>query len=147
MPYRFAARTLLQRTGTVFLLTGFYIPGAGTIETDGICGTWSLFKALTALGNDVFILCDDTSEPILKHLFPSDNRIPFPVEPQEASAARAQKILDTFTPHAVIAVERPGPAADNRYYNCRGEDITGHVARMETLFGTVPDHRYRRRRK
>lgn len=135
MPYRSAAEALLHRTGTVFLVTGFYVKEAGTIETDGITGTWSLFKTLTELGNNVIIPVDEAGEPVLKHLFPEENLIFFGTEPPETSMERAREIQKTFNPHAVIAIERPGPGADGRYRNCRGEDISDHVARMDTLFG------------
>jgi hypothetical protein len=45
-----------------------------------------------------------------------------------AAATEAEETLARLRPAAVIAIERPGLAADGRYYNMRGEDITARCA-------------------
>ncbi|MBN1295802.1 DUF4392 domain-containing protein [bacterium] len=134
IPYRAAAEHVIRTPGTVFVLTGFYIPEAGTIETDGLTGSWTLFSVLTALGKEVYIPFDAHSDVALRALFPENRLIPFPVSPIETAATRAREILDRYRPGSVIAVERPGPNHDGRCITARGIDITESVAPMDQLF-------------
>lgn len=134
VPYRTAAERILQTDGTVFLLTGFYILRARTLETDGLSGSWLLFHALQSLGKTIILPVDDYSGPVLSRLFPSENLVSFPICDHESSRKNASKLLKKFSPGTVIAIERPGPDPGGSFRNANGDDITPFCARMEYLW-------------
>lgn len=59
--------------------------------------------------------------------------IPFPTDPAEADEA-ALRLLDTFSPAAIAAVEHPGANADGVYRSSVGVDISAGCAKVEALF-------------
>jgi cell wall-associated NlpC family hydrolase len=134
VPYRTAAEHILQTDGTVFLLTGFYILRAHSVETDGLSGSWLLFHALQSLGKTVILPVDDNTGPVLSRLFPSENLVSFPICNHESSRKNASKLLKMYSPDTVIAIERPGPDSGGSFRNANGDDITPFCARMEYLW-------------
>jgi hypothetical protein len=117
--YRRAATHLRDVRGAVIIGTGF--PVSGTFETDGPVGAMALYHALAALGAQPVIACG----PPLSHALAGDYTVLQLTARDLPSAHReAQAQLEALQPHAVVAIERPGLAADGRYYNMRGEDIT-----------------------
>jgi hypothetical protein len=65
--------------------------------------------------------------------------VPFPMaEPGQggmpAARAFAARVLDLGQPECLLAIERPGAAADGEYYNIRGRSITPWVAQADALF-------------
>ena len=50
------------------------------------------------------------------------------------SLPRVEQALARFRPRLIIAVERPGAAADKRYYNMRGQDITSATMKFDLFF-------------
>src|SRR5262245_42009821 len=97
------------------LSTGFWIAQATlpAFETDGPLGVVFLARAISILGNGYWVHC----------------------EPEVADAIRvglANCHLEIMsnpigtTTHA-IAIERPGPAADNRCYSMRAVDVSDHL--------------------
>ncbi len=58
-----AAESVVQAE-EAYILTGFFIPNAQTIETDGLSGAGFLAKALTQLGKDVSVLIDPHNKEI-----------------------------------------------------------------------------------
>jgi len=114
-----AAQHLRGIRGNVIIGTGF--PVADTFETDGPIGAIALYDCLQVLGAQPLITCG----PPLSDALAETYRI-LPLEARDLDAARveAAERLGQLSPAAVVSIERPGLAADGRYYNMRGEDIT-----------------------
>ena len=117
--YLRGARHLRDITGPVIIGTGF--PVSGTFETDGPVGAIALYQALATLGARPYIACGAP----LAHALATDYRVlQLTARNQQAACLEATTQLLALQPKAIIAIECPGIAADNRYYNMRGEDIT-----------------------
>ncbi len=126
-----ATRSLLN-AGHVILTTGFFIKNAGVIETDGPPGALLQVKALEGLGKKVTIITDDHAADIMRKgldflgcdavltAFGADEDIP------------ADEFIMEDTTH-FITIERPGRAADGKYYNFRGLDISPWVAPVDDV--------------
>ena len=117
--YLRAADHLQGVSGNVLIGTGF--PVTTTFETDGPVGAIALYDALAALGATPWLACGEPLAPALAN----DYRV-LELAATDLAAARleAREQLAELAPAAVISIERPGLAADHRYYNMRGEDIT-----------------------
>ena len=117
--YLRAARHLRDLTGTVIIGTGF--PVGDTFETDGPVGAMALYETLRTLGAEPVIACG----PPLSNALADDYRV-LALGARELDAANTEATvqLKALRPQAVVAIERPGLAADSRYYNMRGEDVT-----------------------
>ncbi|KGE04907.1 glutamate cyclase domain-containing protein [Pseudohaliea rubra] len=113
------ASTLLAAARRVLIGTGF--PVAGTFETDGPVGAMALYRALEQRGAQCWIACAAPLAAELEHEF----RV-LPLQATDRDAAREEAILRLaqVTPDAIVSIERPGLAANGRYYNMRGEDIS-----------------------
>ncbi len=152
-----AARLLLDRLapgGAALLLTGFIIRDYGRPETDGPVGAAVLARALAVgLGVAPVGVCEASVVPCLEACFAAAGLVPgaahelrqgrnrctvvdFPVDPAEAPAA-ADRILDTFRPGAVIAVERPGAGRDGHYHGGGGFEISAFTAKTDVLFAAA----------
>ncbi|ETV78635.1 hypothetical protein, variant [Aphanomyces astaci] len=128
----------------VAILTGFPCVQHATppTETDGIAGTFALVHMLHTRGCVVHILTDDVNASVFQacidhwrnnyscqadknlqlHTFP-----PGPVAPPQLEAMAA--LIQYW-----IAIERPGEAADGRYYTMRARDISRDVAHLDAFF-------------
>jgi hypothetical protein len=113
------ASALLAGARRVLIGTGF--PVAGTFETDGPVGAMALYRALEQRGAQCWIACATPLGAELENEF----RV-LPLQATDRDAAREEAILRLaqVTPDAIVSIERPGLAADGRYYNMRGEDIS-----------------------
>ncbi len=121
--YLRAARVLRDVRGTVIIGTGF--PVTDTFETDGPVGAIALYHSLQALGAEPIIACGSPLSPALA----ADYRVlPLTAPDLAAATAEARARLAQLQPAAVVSIEQPGLAADGRYYNMRGEDITSRCA-------------------
>ena len=121
--YLRAARFLEDISGTVIIGTGF--PVTGTFETDGPVGAIALYDTLEALGAEPILACG----PPLCDSLDNDYRVLKLTAPDlESAAQEARRQLEALRPAAIVSIERPGLAADGRYYNMRGEDITERAA-------------------
>jgi len=117
--YLRAAQLLLSAKGTVLIGTGF--PVAGTYETDGPVGAIALYRALETLGAKPVLVCGAP----LADAISSDYRVhKISVGDPAVSKLEAANALQQYQPSLVISIERPGMAADGKYYNMRGEDIS-----------------------
>ncbi len=124
----------LTTAGHVLITTGFYILTAGVIETDGPPGAIIMAHALATMGKSVSIVVDSHSAKIMQSgLDAIGSQVELrTVEPNQSIDPEA--ILRPETTH-LVALERPGKAADGCYYNFRGMDISAFVAPMDDLFG------------
>ena len=121
--YLRAAEQLRNVTGKVIIGTGF--PVTGTFETDGPVGAIALYQVLGSLGAEPLLACG----PPLSESLKEDFRVLLLTARDLDSAAQdARRQLAELQPAVVVSIERPGLAADGRYYNMRGEDISERAA-------------------
>lgn len=132
-----AAARSLARARRVVLVTGFVARPAWAAETDGPSGTAVLGRALRRLGIEVRYLGDPPVAPVLaaclRVLGEPRAVISVPIEPAAALRA-ARAAVDAFAPTHLVAVERPGRAADGGYYNAGGRSIAEANAPLDGLF-------------
>ncbi len=121
--YLRAAQLLHRERGPVLIGTGF--PVNDTFETDGPVGAIALYSALETLGYEPWLAC---SAPLAPALAPDYRTLQLEVGDQAASTEAASRHLAKIQPVAIVSIERPGVAADGRYYNMRGEDISARCA-------------------
>lgn len=110
------------------VVSGFFVPAAGNPETDGPGGAVILARAFLEQGVETELWTDGLCEDAIKKCAAS---VGFPME--LVKAPRIYGILDEFKPDGVIFTERLGRAADGRYYNIAGRDITGWTAPLDLL--------------
>jgi hypothetical protein len=135
-----AARSLLGADRAI-LVTGF-VPRVGWgAETDGPSGTVILGRALRQLGVTIRYLADSPVAPLL-HACLRTLREPRDVllvpGPARAALAAARSAVTAFAPTHLVAVERPGRAADGGYYNARGGPVPAVNAPLDGLFLRPP---------
>jgi hypothetical protein len=121
-----AAVGIARSEGPVLIGTGF--PVLNTFETDGPAGAIALYGALEQAGRAVMIVCGGTLAAALRSDYEVLELKDFALSEATQSARSA---LAGLAPGAVIALERPGMAADQRYYNMRGEDISARCERFD----------------
>lgn len=129
-----AAESLLSGK-TVLIATGFAVRDAMAGETDGPIGAVSLAAALKQLEKNAVIVTDRYSKKILQSCMEAMNlKHPMEVVPGGNESLFCGELLEKYRPTHVIAIERPGKAADGRYYSMKGEDISDIVPDMDILF-------------
>jgi hypothetical protein len=114
-----AAEQLLSVQGRVLIGTGF--PVLATFETDGPAGAIALYRYLQQQGAAPTLVC---GEPLFSKLSTDFSCLELPLDAIAEAEAFSRQQLALWQPQLVISIERPGLAADNRYYNMRGEDIS-----------------------
>ena len=132
-----AAAESLAGAPRVALVTGFVPRPTWGAETDGPSGTVVLGRALRRLGAEIRYLADPPVLPLLEACLkvfrePLD-LVALPGEPR-AALTTARRALREFAPSHLVAVERPGRAADGDYYNARGGSVAAHHAPLDALF-------------
>jgi hypothetical protein len=105
-------------------------------ENDGLSGTLALAEALRQRGKEVVLLTDRHSRDLLSAgaaVFAS----PFPTItlnlPQPEADRAIDDLLASFSPTHVVAIERPGSAADGHRYSMRGEMLDDLVPAADRL--------------
>jgi hypothetical protein len=131
--YLRAAACLRGLSGRVLIGTGF--PVAGSFETDGPVGAIALYDALQSLGARPVIAC---GAPLCDALEGDYELVKLQAKELTAAQQEAGERLQALAPQAVVSIERPGLAADGRYYNMRGEDITEHCAFFDPYITGAP---------
>jgi hypothetical protein len=114
-----AAEQLLQVQGRVLIGTGF--PVLATFETDGPAGAIALYRYLEQQGVSPTLVC---GEPLFGKLQSDFSCLELPLNDIVGAESYSRAQLEQWQPELVLSIERPGLAADNRYYNMRGEDIS-----------------------
>ena len=123
-----AAELLRNKTGHILIGTGF--PVVDTFETDGPVGAIALYETLEYLGAKPVIVC---GQPIVGALRDKYRTHEIKVGEPDQREAEAEQALAHYQPEAIIAIERPGQAADGGYYNMRGESISARTACFDTF--------------
>lgn len=124
---RAVSRLLEKRSGTVFIVTGFYV--AGYAETDGPVGTYFLAKALKKIGYRPVILTDKFCEGFFEDM----DVIYLPIEHNNDETV-FQKLLKKYKPVCCISIERCGRTEDDDYKNMRGISIKENTSPIDRLF-------------
>ena len=116
-----AARVLVD-SQPVLIMSGFFLMGPQAGETDGPPGAKALGDALGALGKPVHHVTDARNLPLYLAMGLADTQVYRP------------GLLDELSPGQVVSIERPGRAADGRYYSMFGKDITAVTPPLDALF-------------
>jgi hypothetical protein len=132
-----SAAASLHGAHRVVLVTGFVPRPSWGPETDGPSGTVVLGRALRRLGAEVRYLADPPVRPLLEVCLevlgePLDViGVPWP---PDVAMVEARRAVQAFRPSHLVAIERPGRAADGDYYNARGGSVRGENAPFDALF-------------
>ena len=124
------AAALLSRSSSIAVVTGFFVPACGAPETDGIGGAVMLGRSLERSGRDVELFTD----PLCFAPLDACSRVVR--GPVARSAESVEEILSS-SPSLLVFIERLGRAADGRYYNMRGEDISSVTAPLDAAASTA----------
>lgn len=134
---RAAARSLARGKGMI-VTTGFAV-GPGMAETDGPPGAAVLGRALRLLGKSVAYVTDDVAAPLMEAALKALGE---PVElvalPHAEAVDSARHRVGDIRPSHLVAIERPGRAADGRYWNARGESVGAWNGPLDGLFLKPP---------
>jgi hypothetical protein len=119
-----AARTLADGR-QVGIVSGFYllVPQAG--ETDGPPGAKAIGQALQAMGVGAVYITDGPNAPLFQAM-------------GLTVTLYAPDLGERLTVSHLVATERPGRAADGRYYSMAAQDLTEHTAPLDELFLEAP---------
>ena len=131
------ADLLLDHSGKIFIITGFYIMAAEATETDGPPGAVAIGNALARLGNEVAYVTDELSSEVLKTIA-GHEVIEFPITNHFESAEFANRLMEENSPSALVAIERAGLVGDGTYRNFRGVNFTPYNAKIDHLFDQHP---------
>jgi D-glutamate cyclase len=127
-------------TGTVGLITGFYVPG-GTppaAETDGPVGVALLAHALRHVGVPSRVCTDELCAPACRAALAGVADVPLDVVPLGGSV---DPVIATWRARDVrlaVAIERCGRTADGTARNMRGDDIGAYTTLLDDLFLAGP---------
>lgn len=130
--YLRAAERIASCKGLVLIGTGF--PVGERCETDGPLGAMVLYLLLKKLGARPLICCE---EPLFSMLKQDYSCLQLPVQGSD-SKQFAHQFLMQHPVELMISIERPGLAADGRYYNMRGVDISARCANFDVFFQLAP---------
>jgi hypothetical protein len=129
-----AAARALRRARRVLITTGFAL-GPDLPETDGPPGAAVLGRALRRLGALVRYVTDPVAvPPLAAALGALGEPVDIEVFPDGDEGEAARGILGRFTPTHLVAIERPGRAADGDYRSARGESVRGWNRPLDALF-------------
>ena len=131
-----AAETLAA-AARVIIVTGFCIRSQLIGETDGPPGALALADALHQLRKEVVLLTDGFSAPLLaagSEIKESGIPVVLLGQSQADADAAIDALLAAFAPTHVVAIERPGNAADGHRYSMHGEPLDDLVASADRLF-------------
>ena len=117
------AASLFIKASRILIVTGFYIKGACASETDGPPGAVALGRAVASVGKSTVLITDSRNYACLKACSRSVKG------PVAACLDDYEKIPEDI--NLLVFIERPGHAADGRYYNMRGIDFSDVVAPLD----------------
>ncbi|MDR2176372.1 MAG: DUF4392 domain-containing protein [Synergistaceae bacterium] len=130
------ALRLLTESSRIVIITGFYVQDAGAPETDGPPGAVVLGRALERAGKSAVLLTDGLNYDALAACSrsvggPAAVRADSPGEVDKAAAGGAEFGEAEAGGALLVFIERPGHAADGRYYHMRGRDISAVAAPLD----------------
>jgi hypothetical protein len=128
----------------VIVVTGFCIRAAMIGETDGPSGALAIADALRQLGKEVVLVSDVHSSGLLAAgaaLFGAPFATVELSLAQEQADRQIDELIASFRPTQVLAIERPGNAADGHRYSMRGEILDDLVPAADRLLAARPAQR------
>lgn len=131
-PLKKVVKSLLT-ANHVLITTGFFIPEASSIETDGPVGSLLLADAISQLGIKTTILIENYA----KDIFLSANKclrnsVNYKFIDKDKEYSFSELIEDDVT--HFVALERPGMASDGNYYNHKGNTINRYHNKLDEHF-------------
>ena len=123
-----AAAEVLFQASSVTIVTGFLVPEAGKAETDGPPGSAVLGRAIRDLDKKCRIVTDPYCLDVVSACAKAVGG------PEVVPASAPEEVLEGET-DCLVFVERLGQAADGRYYNMRGRDITEWTSPLDCAAG------------
>lgn len=130
-----AAEILSKNSGTVFIVTGFYILAAEATETDGPPGAVVIGEALSKLGYKVVYISDLYTSPLIRSVVENAAEvIDFPIISNEESNEFANELLEKYQPSVIVGIERCGFTDEYKFRNMHGKDISDYNAKTDYLF-------------
>ncbi|ABR50770.1 conserved hypothetical protein [Alkaliphilus metalliredigens QYMF] len=134
----------LNQAQRIMIITGFCIRDTMTGETDGPIGAVSLGAALKKLDKEVVIITDEYSYKLVVACCKAmdmdmDMEIDIGIVPFEGAEDYCEQSIRDFEPDLVVAIERPGRAADGGCYSMRGEDLSSFVPNTDHLFSIAKE--------
>jgi hypothetical protein len=117
-----AAARALWGTRHAGILGGFYLPVPKVGETDGPPGAKAIGRALEKLGAGVLYVTDEWNAPLFTALGLA-----------RVEVYRPGMLAEAHVTH-LVSIERPGRAADGRYYSMSARDISAFTAPVDELF-------------
>ena len=114
-----AAGLLTGCKGDIIICTGF--PVADTFETDGPAGALALYEYCEQIGLRPWLLA---GRPLIDALDGMVRARTLDTFDADIADQEAEQLFEELAPTLFIVIERPGAAADGRYYNIAGRDIT-----------------------
>ena len=133
----FCSRTadfLLSTSGPILIGTGFYIAHAARPETDGPPGTIALARGLARLNRDVSLVTDEICADVMRQVAGKTPLHVLPMEAGEVGRVAARRVLTKAAPGLLVAIERCGPDANDKFLQFNGTDISRFTGRMDYLF-------------
>lgn len=131
-----AAERLLE-SHQVVIATGFFIPAAGAVESDGPPGAAYLARALERFGIDVTVVCPESGREAMEvareHL-----RLSYSIAAISPGIVSID-LLDDFPCEVFVGLEYPGMGADGKCRNMRGRDISEHVPILDGVLSAAKD--------
>lgn len=127
-----AAGTALVNASRVLITTGFAV-GDGAGETDGPPGAAVLGRALRLLGARVRFVTDAVTVPLLEAALKALEE-PLDIAVYPAGPGAAAEVLGQERPSHLVAIERPGRAANGDYLSARAESVAAWNRPLDELF-------------
>lgn len=131
-----AAERLLA-ADTVVIATGFYIPSAQAVESDGPPGAAFLARALEQLGKAVVILCAESARKAME-VGQRDLGLRYRIVALQPGTVST----DLWRRHpcqVFVALEYPGRGSDGKCRNMRGVDISPHVPMLDEALAAAEE--------
>ncbi|MCL2683987.1 MAG: DUF4392 domain-containing protein [Synergistaceae bacterium] len=118
---------LIRASKSAAVITGFFVPSAGAVETDGPGGSVVLARALAGLGLHTEIWTDFRCVPVLKACAEA---VGYP----GGGVRDVSGIIDSVhCPDLLIYVERLGRSVDGAYYDMKGDDVSAFTSPLDEL--------------
>lgn len=130
-----AADRLLQAS-LISIATGFFVPAAGAVESDGPPGTAFLARALERLGKQVTILCPQAAAEAMR-VCREYLQANFTIVPLTPGTTVSDDVLDEGPCDVFIGLEYPGRGADGACRNMRGRDISEFVPILDGVLNAA----------
>ena len=124
-----SALQLFIKASRIFIVTGFCTERTGAPKTNGPLGAVALGRAAVRVGKSAAIITDSRNYLCLKACSRSV------AGPLVISVDDYKKIISDID--LLVFIERPGHAADGRYYNMKGVDISDVTVPLDRASETL----------